>query len=128
MISVVLLTFLTDESLDRVPGPAALVAVAEMGSLVVVVVQPGVEVGLEHLDALVELLVHRRAEELAEHGAVEALDEAVGLGRADPGRAVLDLVERQVELPSGRFGSRGTSIIGKFLKSQRDYAALSGEV
>ena len=44
----------------------------------VVVVQPSVEVDLQRLDAVVELLVHRGAEELAEHRAVEALDEAVG--------------------------------------------------
>ena len=59
----------------------------------VVVVQPGVEVGLERLDALVELAAHGGAEELLEHGAVEALDEAVGPGRADLRGAVLDVLE-----------------------------------
>ena len=46
----------------------------------VVVVQPGVEVGLQRLDAFVELAVHGGPEELLQHGAVEALDEAVGRG------------------------------------------------
>lgn len=41
--SALLLTSLADELTDRVPGPAPLVAAAEMRSLVIVVVQPGVE-------------------------------------------------------------------------------------
>src|SRR5688572_16125108 len=98
MSSCVLLTFLTDEALDGFPRSTALVAVAEMGSFVVVVVQPGVEVGLEGIDAVVEPAAHRRLEELLEHGAVEALDEAVGLGAADPGLPVLDVVQGQVKL------------------------------
>ena len=42
----VLLASLSDKSFDRLPWSPALVAVAEMRSLVVVVVQPGVELGL----------------------------------------------------------------------------------
>jgi hypothetical protein len=68
-------------------------------------VQPGVEVGLERRDALVEPAAHRRPEELLQHRAVEALDEAVGAGRADPGLAVRDVVERQVELISVALGA-----------------------
>ena len=59
----------------------------------VVVVQPGVEVGLEGLDALVQLAAHGRPEELLQHRAVEALDEAVGARRADPGLPVFDVAE-----------------------------------
>jgi hypothetical protein len=55
----------------------------------VVVDEPGVEVGLQHLDALVEGLAHLHPEELVKHGPVEALDEAVRLRAADPGAAVL---------------------------------------
>ena len=73
-----------------------------MRPLAVVVGQPGVQVRLQRLDALVEPRVHRGAEELLQHGAVEALDEAVRARRADPGFPVLDLVERQVELVSAR--------------------------
>jgi hypothetical protein len=36
-------------------------------------VQPGVEVGLERLDALVKPAAHGRPEELLQHRAVEAL-------------------------------------------------------
>ena len=64
----------------------------------VVVVQPRVEVGLQHLDALEQLRMHRRPEELFQHGAVEALDEPIGPRRPHPSLAVLDVVERQVEL------------------------------
>ena len=56
---------------------ASLVAVTEVRALVVVVVQPGVQVGLQRLDTLVEAAAHLRLEELLEHGAMEALDEAV---------------------------------------------------
>jgi hypothetical protein len=86
-------------------GRAALVAVAEVRALVVVVVQPGVEVGLERLDALVEPAAHGRPEEFLQHRAVEALDEAVGLGRADLGLSVPDVVERQVELVGMALGA-----------------------
>ena len=87
---------MADEALDRVPWAAALVAVAEVRSLVVVVVEPGVEVGLERLDALIEPATHGGPEELLQYRAVEALDKAVGARRADPGLSVLDVVERQV--------------------------------
>ena len=43
--------------------------------------QPCIEAGLERFDALVGVLPHLDTGELLEHGAVEALDEAVGLGR-----------------------------------------------
>ena len=69
-----------------------------MGAFGVVVLQSGVEVGLQRLDALVEVFAHLDTEELVERGAVEVLDEAVGLGRSDPGTTMLDAVEVQVEL------------------------------
>ena len=96
--SPVLLTFLSDEPFDGFPRASALVAVAQMGPLMVVVVQPSVEVGLQRRDAVEQLLVHGRAEELFQHRAVEALDEAVRARRADPGFSVLDVAEGQVEL------------------------------
>ena len=50
----VLLTLLANKQADG--GPATLVSVAEVGSLSVVVVQPGVEIGPESLDTLVATL------------------------------------------------------------------------
>jgi hypothetical protein len=75
----VLLTFLADECVDDVNRPSALVAVSEMRSFGVVVVEPDIEVGLQRLDAGVEGLAHLRPDELVEHRAVEPLDKAVGL-------------------------------------------------
>ena len=69
-----------------------------MRSLGVVVEEPGIEIGLQRLDGLVECLSHLHPEELVEDGAVEALDEAVGLRRADLGSSVLDAVQIEVEL------------------------------
>ena len=48
-----------------------------MQALVVVVVQPSVEVGLQRLDALISRLRMVGHWKLLEHGAVEALDEAL---------------------------------------------------
>ena len=78
MIALII-TFLSDKYLDRFPGSAPVVAVAQMGPLVVVVVELGIEIGLQGLDALIELLAHLRHEKFLQHGAVEALDETVGL-------------------------------------------------
>jgi hypothetical protein len=69
-----------------------------MRPLGVVVDEPGVEIGLERLDAVVEGLAHLHREELVEDGAVEALDEAVGFRRPDPCAAVLDAVEVEIGL------------------------------
>ena len=69
-----------------------------MRSLGVVVEEPGIEIGLQRLDGLVECLSHLHPEELVEDGAVEALDEAVGLRRADLGSSVLNAVQIEVEL------------------------------
>lgn len=71
----------------------ALHAAALVGSLGMVADQVGVEVGLHGFDAVVELLTPHDAEVLVQQGAVEALDEAVGLRPSHPGGSVLDLLE-----------------------------------
>ena len=63
----------------------------------VVVDEPGIEIGLECLDAVIEVVPHGQAEDLVEHGAVEAFDEAVGAGCPHLGAAVLDAVEIEIE-------------------------------
>ena len=50
-----------------------------MGSQLVVLSPPGVEVGLQLLDAGVDLAAKRDHVELVEHGPVETLDDAIGL-------------------------------------------------
>jgi len=82
-----------------------LVPLAEIGPSTVVVVQPSVEIGLSGFQRFVEGLAHLWLEELLQHGAVEALDEAVRFRRAYFGLAVLDLVEGQVELVGVPFGA-----------------------
>ena len=69
-----------------------------MGALAVVEVEVAIEVVLELVDALVERLAERDGEELLLDGAMEPLAEAVRLGRADLGAAMLDLADRQEQL------------------------------
>jgi len=53
---------------------------------VVVLGEPGTEVGLQRLHRLVQGVAHFDVEELVEHGAVEAFDEAVGARGAARGQ------------------------------------------
>jgi len=69
-----------------------------VGALAVVVVEPGVEVCLEGIDAFVEGLAERDPEELVERGLVELLHKTVGLWSVDLGPAMLDAVEVEIEL------------------------------
>jgi hypothetical protein len=69
---------LGDEAFDRFPRSAALVAVAEVGPFAVVVIQPGVEIGMEPIDARVEAWRAWRAGKLGlkqqtHHGTAKAL-------------------------------------------------------
>jgi hypothetical protein len=69
-----------------------------MGALLVVVDDPSIEIGLQLVDCAVDLLAERHAVELVEHGAVEALADAVVLRAFRFGAAVVDILDRQVEL------------------------------
>ena len=89
---------MTDERHDGLDRPPSHAAVTEVGPLGVVVGKPGIEIGLERLDAVVEAVPHGHAEELVEHGAVKALDKAIGAGRSDASAAVFDAVEVEIEL------------------------------
>jgi hypothetical protein len=73
-------------------APAALVR-----SVVIVCADPGIEIGLEILDGPVDLLAERHAIELIEHGAMEALADAVGLRAFGFGPGVIDVLDSQVE-------------------------------
>ena len=68
-----------------------------MGSLSVVVVQPGIEIGLEQLDTLVEGLPQLDPEELSQDRAVEPLHESVRLRGPNLTPAVLDPTKFQLE-------------------------------
>ena len=71
----------------------------------VVMVQPFVQVFLERLDRRVEPPTERRPEELIQDRPVEPFHEPVGPRAADPRRAVLDVVQRQVQFVGVALGA-----------------------
>jgi hypothetical protein len=83
-----MVSFSTDRFQKRVNGlkrTASHIAVAQVGTLGVVADQPLVEVRLEGVDSVVEGRTQGLDEEFFRHGALEALDEVVGLRRARAG-------------------------------------------
>lgn len=70
--------------------------------------EPVVEVALKLVDCLVERSAKSRAEELIQHRSIEVLDKAVALWPSDAPAAMLDLIERQVELVA--MGLRATEL------------------
>ena len=50
-----------------------------MGAVIIIVIDPFVEVFLQHLDAVIDNLAERHLIELLQHGFVEPLADAVGL-------------------------------------------------
>ena len=69
-----------------------------MQSPVIVVDQPGVEVGLQLVDRVVDLLTEGNPVELVEDGAMEALANAIGLRALGLGAAVVDVLNGEIEL------------------------------
>lgn len=78
-------------------GCAAVHVAALTGSSLIVTDEEVVENGLHFLDGFEPGAATLDAEVLVEQGAVEALDDAVGLRTLHPGRAVLDLLQLQEE-------------------------------
>src|SRR5436305_11918914 len=74
-------------------APAALVR-----PLLVVVDEPGIEIGLQFLDRAIDLFTERHPIELVEQRAMKALADSVGLWALGLGAAVTDVFARQVEL------------------------------
>ncbi len=72
-----------------------------MGAFSVVLVQPFIETGLQRLDGFVELFAKGGLRELLQNGFVELLANTVGLRRLHIGFGVIDIVDRQQELPIG---------------------------
>jgi len=69
-----------------------------MGSPLVVVDEPDVEVGLQLVDRLVDLLAEGDPVEFVEDGAMEALANTIGLRAFGLGAAVVDVLDGQIEL------------------------------
>ena len=68
-----------------------------MGPRLIVLLHPFIEVGLQLLDAPVDLLAEGDAVELVEQRPVEALADPVRLRASCPGPGVVDVLDRQVE-------------------------------
>lgn len=64
----------------------------------VVMMQPLIQIGLQRVDAVIELLAERDLVELLQNRFVEPLADAVRLGRFHLGLRVVDIVDRQEEL------------------------------
>ena len=67
-------------------------------SLLIVLREPSVEIGLQLLNPAIELLAERHAVELVEQRLVEAFADAVGLRASRLGARVIDVFDRQVQL------------------------------
>ena len=69
-----------------------------MRPLLVVVDEPGIEIGLQFLDRAIDLFTERHPIELVEQRAMKALADSVGLWALGLGAAVIDVLDGQVEL------------------------------
>ena len=69
-----------------------------MRSPIIVVIQPGIEIGLQLADAAIDVFAERNPTDLVQDGVMEAFADAVGLRALGPGTAVIDILDRDVEL------------------------------
>ena len=81
-------------------APAAL-----MGALLVVFGDPDIKVGLQLVDGAIDLLAERHPVELIQHGAMKALADSIGLRAFGLGAAVIDVLDREVELLFAALGA-----------------------
>src|SRR5437763_6029069 len=70
-----------------------------MGPALVVVDEPGIEIGLQLVDRAIDLLAERHPIEFVEHGAMEALADAIGLRALGLGAAVVGLASEKWRVP-----------------------------
>ena len=64
----------------------------------IVLDKPGIEIGLQLVDAAVDIFAERNPIELVQDSAMEALADAVGLRALGLGAAVIDVLDGEVEL------------------------------
>src|SRR5437868_13252172 len=81
---------------------------AVMRPLLVVVDEPGIEIGLQFLDRAIDLFTERHPIELVEQRAMEALADAVGLWALGLGAAVIDVLDPPVRARTRGFPGRRT--------------------
>src|SRR5215468_5386510 len=69
-----------------------------MWSTIIIFDQPGIEIGLKLVERAIDLLPERDPVELVEHSAMKALADSVRLRALGLGAAVIDVLDREVEL------------------------------
>ena len=69
-----------------------------MGPLLVVFGDPRIKVGLQLIDRAVDLFAEHHPVELIQHGTMEALADSIGLRAFGLGAAVVDVLDREIEL------------------------------
>lgn len=78
-------------------GRLAIAPAALMGTLLVVLLYPRIQVGLEFLQRSIDLLPKRYAVELVQHRFVEPFTDPVGLGMLRLGARVIDVFHGEVQ-------------------------------
>ena len=101
--------------------PAAL-----MRPMLIVFEKPSIEIGLQLVDRPIDPFSERDPIEFIEHGAMEALADAVGLWALGLGAAVIDVLDREIEFV---FMALGAAKLGAAIdrKSTRLNSSHSGE-
>ena len=66
--------------------------------MLVVFGDPRIKIGLQLVDCAVDLFAERNPIELVQDGAMEALANAIGLRALRLGSAVIDVLDREIEL------------------------------
>lgn len=69
-----------------------------MRSLLIIKLQPLIDVFLKFLDAVIDLFAERDLVELFKDRAVESLTNTIGLRRLGLGTAVVNILNRQIQL------------------------------
>ena len=69
-----------------------------MRSPIIVVIQPGIEIGLQLADAAIDLVAECNPTDLVQDAAMEAFADAVGLRALGLGTAMIDILDRDIEL------------------------------
>ncbi len=92
-----LLPWQVDTITESVHGGLSIAPAPLVGSGFIIFLHPPIQVGLQLLDAAVELLAEGHAVELVQDGLVEALTDAVGLRALRLCPTVVDILDRQVE-------------------------------
>src|SRR5687767_3443495 len=69
-----------------------------MRPLLIVLLQPVIDVGLQILDRTIQPLTKGHAIELILHRAMKSFTDTVGLGRVSLGSGMIDILHRKVEL------------------------------